>query len=212
MKFLTALLLLSISISSTAQIDLTQLDGIISEEENARFQKLGENRTSEISAIVDGDYIKINVKSDTMYVASLCLCSDEKKTIVLHASSALGQINYAYDSESWTTEEQFTWKVRERDMSASTLAKRRNYLDEFGWVANTTPMGSNKEVEFIIRKDLFTGNRVLLAAGLMLKSDPENIVPLPAKTSGDCAALSLVAGNRENSYQFEPKNWFRIDL
>ena len=201
------------SLSSFAQIDFSQLDGTISESEKVQFRKLGENGSSEILAYVDDDYIKVNVKSDTLYVASLCLCSDEAKTMVLHASAALGQVNYsATERGDWESDGQFDWQVRETDMSEETIQKRKNYLDTYGWVANTLSMGRRGEVEFIIKKSLFPGNEVFLAAGLMPKATPEEIIPLPAVTSGDCAAFSLVAGDPERSYRFEPQTWFKIGL
>ncbi len=213
MKVSLAILLLSVSLISVAQIDLTQLDGTISEDEKAQFQLLGENGVSEISAYVDADYIKINVKSDTMYVASLCFCDGNEKTIVMHASSALGQLNYLSAGDgTWNSSEQFDWKVREKDMSKKTIEKRREYLDNYGWVANTVSMGRKGHVEFIVKKELFTTNQVFLAAGLMLKANPEEIIPLPTRTSGDCAALSLVAGNAEKNYRFEPETWFKINF
>ncbi len=212
MKFLTSTILLFLTITSIAQIDLTQLDGSISEDENTQFGKLGENGSSVLSAVVDGDYIKINVKSDTMYVASLCLCSDNSKMMILHASAALGQVIYSAKDGSWRSDEQFDWKVRETDMTEKTIKKRREYLEKYGWVANTLSMGQIGEVEFIIKKSLFAEKEVFLAAGLMSQANPEEIIPLPTKTSGDCAAYSLVVGDPESSYQFEPKTWFRIGL
>ncbi len=212
MKFLASIFLVTLSLASAGQIDFTKLDGIISESENSQLSKLGENGSSKISAAVVGDYIKVNILSDAMYVASLCFCSDDSKTLVVHASAALGQVSYSARGDSWRSDETFDWKVRETDMSKKTIEKRRDYLDTYGWVANTLSMGRRGEVEFVIKKSLFSGNEVFLAAGLMPESNPEEIVPLPTETSGDCAAYSLVAGDPQKSYRFEPKTWFKISL
>lgn len=213
MKNLIAVLFFTSTLPSIAQIDLTQLDGTISEEEKAQFQLLGKNEVSEISMSADGDYLKINIKTDTIFVASLCLCDGNGKTIVMHASSALGQSSYySKEDDTWNSTESFVWKVRETDMKTETIAKRIDYLEQNGWVANTVMMGQRGEVEFIIKKDLFDGKKVFLGAGLMLKANPQDIIPLPEKTSGDCAAFSLVAGPALKSYQFRPDEWYKIKL
>ena len=136
-----------------AQIDFTQLDGQVSKEETAQFEKLGQNENSQLSVTSTDQYLKINVTSDTLYVASLCLCLDEKKTRVFHASAALGNVNYTLDSnEKWITNDKFDWKMRERSLDAATNELRKAHLKTYGWVSNTTGMGSRKAVEFIFKK------------------------------------------------------------
>lgn len=202
-----------VAITSHAQIDLSQLDGQITENEKKLFQVLGENGNSQIAIAQDGDYLRINVTSDTMYVASLCLCAENKKTMVLHASAALGNVNYkAGNKGKWNSSDKFDWQMRENDMSTETLKLRGAHLEKYGWVANTTGMGSRREVEFIISKTLLDGQKISLAAGLMPKADPENIIGIPTETSGDCAAFTLVAGPPAPQYQFEPERWLQIRL
>ncbi|MEP1095109.1 MAG: hypothetical protein ABJG78_08365 [Cyclobacteriaceae bacterium] len=209
--FLAILCLLATA--SAAQIDLSQLDGKITESEKKLFQLLGENGNSQLSISQENDHLKINVISDTMYVASLCLCIDKKKTIVLHASAALGKVNYKSGGKGqWNSSDKFDWQMRESDMSAETIKLRETHLKEFGWVANTLGMGSRREAEFIISRSLLEGKDISLAAGLMPKSDPENIIGIPAGTSGDCAAFTLVAGPPEPTYQFDPERWLKIRL
>ncbi|MEP5612176.1 MAG: hypothetical protein ABJP45_07995 [Cyclobacteriaceae bacterium] len=202
-----------LAITCTAQIDLSHLDGRVTESEKRLFQLLGKNGNSQLSIAQEDGYLKINVTSDTMYVASLCLCINKKKTIVLHASAALGNVNYESGSKGqWNSSDTFDWQLRENDMSFETIELRKAHLETYGWVANTLGMGSQREAEFVISRSLLEGNNISLAAGLMPKADPENIIGIPAETSGDCAAFSLVAGPPEPAYQFDPERWLKIKL
>lgn len=213
MKWIIFSIFYTYSLVSFSQIDWEQLDGIISNDEKIAFQKLGENGSSEISIAKTVDYLKVNVSSDTMYVASLCLCTNTNKTMVLHASAALGNVNYDMDSNgSWNTTDSFDWQMRESDMSEKTKQMRAEHLKKYGWVANTLGMGSRKQVEFIISKAFVNSSSISLAAGLMPKADPENIIGLPANSAGDCADFKLVAGPPNPTYQFKPKGWYKIGL
>ncbi|MEQ9405137.1 MAG: hypothetical protein RIM99_16215 [Cyclobacteriaceae bacterium] len=213
MKQLISLIILLFSLNLAAQPDLTKLDGKISSNERQRFELQGANGNSSISTSIDDDFLRINVSSDSLYVASLCLCTSDNEIIVLHASAALGRVNYERTTgQIWKSDDKFDWRIREPEMTPEIIQKRLEHLNNYGWVANTLGMGTGQDAEFIIRKDLFESNTIYLAAGLMSRADPENIIPLPAKTAGDCADFALVAGPPKPEYSFDPKKWFKIDL
>lgn len=129
---------------------------------------------------------------------------------MLHASAALGSINYKKEGNKWTTNQKFDWQMREKFMDAPTIAKRRKYLENNGWIANTMGMGKVGETEFIINRNTFKGE-LKVAMGLMTTEDPNNIVGIPSAGSGDCADQKLVSGDPKSSYLFSTKNWIHID-
>lgn len=203
-KVLSIAIILLLAAITHAQ-DLQNLDGNISSEEANSLKVIGENENNQLMIGDLGDYLRIAVKSEELYVASLCICNDQNEVIVLHASAALGQIVYKRDGGKWTTGEKFDWQMRETGMDASTIAKRTNYLEVNGWVANTMRMGAKGETEFILDRKLFSGD-LKLAIGLMTAADPENIVGVPYDIEG-CATHSLVAGPPNSTYKFLPDRW-----
>ncbi len=204
-------LLLFFAYSSQAQVDLKNLDGNISSQEIKRLEISGENGTNQLLINPSSDnYLNVTVKSEELYVASLCICNEQNEIAVLHASAALGQIIYRKEGDAWVTNQKFDWQMREEGMDDATIVKRNQYLKDNGWIANTMGMGQVGETEFIIDRRVFSGE-LKLAIGLMTADEPENIVGIPIKGVSDCANLKLVSGDPKNSYQFDIKDWIRIE-
>ena len=204
-------LLLFFAYSSQAQIDLKNLDGNISSQEIKGLEILDENGTNQLLIDPSSDnYLKITVKSEELYVASLCICNEQDEVTVLHASAALGQILYKKEGDGWVTNQKFDWQLREVDMKDATIAKRNQYLQDNGWVANTMNMGNAGETEFIIDRKAFAG-KLKLAIGLMTAENPNSIVGIPSDGAGDCADHKLVAGPPKTNYQFSPGQWLEVD-
>lgn len=208
MKALLSLIVFAFSIHVNGQFN--QLDGLVTESDWDKATII-EDDISKIRVIDMGDYLWIRLKSEELYVASLCLCGNVKEVIVLHASAALGAVTYHKQEANWNTEDSFVWKVRETGMDEATIRKRKEHYEKYGWVANTVSMGNKGETEFIINKSLYGNGELYLAAGLMSASDPENIIPLPAESSGDCADPKLVGGPPNRTYQFNPESWYKAN-
>ncbi|MEQ8627323.1 hypothetical protein [Ekhidna sp.] len=203
-------LLLFFVYSCQAQLDLKNLDGNISPEEDQKLNVLGKNSDNQLLIDPSSDnYLKITVKSEELYVASLCICNEQDEVIILHASAALGQILYKKEGDRWITNQKFDWQMRGVDMKVSTIAKRLQYLKSTGWVANTMSMGNVGETEFIIDRKVFSGE-LKLAIGLMTAENPDNIVGIPPKEAGDCADQKLVSGDPKSNYGFDTSNWITL--
>ncbi|WP_185152730.1 hypothetical protein, partial [Fulvivirga aurantia] len=94
-----------------------------------------------------------------------------------------------------------------------TISKRSTYFQQYGWVGNTMSMGKAGENEIIIDKKLFDKKSPIhLAAGLMPEVNPTQIISLPEGHSAGCANAKLVSGDPNESYNFLPTGWYRIDL
>ncbi|MEO9483616.1 MAG: hypothetical protein ABJG47_09235 [Ekhidna sp.] len=205
------LLLLTIFIFHSLQAQLEQLDGVISEEEESQLRLIGENGSSSMFIDTSSDYsVRVIIKSEKLYVASLCVCNEKNEVIVMHASSALGDQTYIQSNDTWSTEDTFKWEVREVALTAEIIEKRRQYLEKHGWVANTVSMGKGGETEFFINRKLLEKSGASFALGLMTESDPENIIGIPAVGSGDCADFKLVSGDPATHYSFNPEKWIKI--
>jgi len=151
--------------------------------------------------------LRITVASEPVGVASLCLATTERVR-VLHASAALGMLDYHREEQTWTTEESFVWALRDTAMTAAALESRRAHLEAHGWVATTNEMGRAGETEFLIRWDLLPEGDLYLGLGIMPKERPTEIIGMPSERVGDCARGDLVRGPAPLSgLRFDPESW-----
>lgn len=193
-----------------AQFD--QLDGSISAKENQQLTTIGENGSNMMQIDQSSEnFIRVTIKSGTLYVASLCACTSKNEVFVLHASAALGDQTYTQASNYWITNDVFNWEVREGEMTAAAIKKRQDYFEKKGWVANTVHMGNDGETEFFISREILGEGDVYLALGLMTEANPEVIIDIPENGAGDCADLKLVSGDPKSRYSFDPSTWIKIN-
>jgi hypothetical protein len=178
------------------------LDGKLAEDEVAPV--LARSAEIKLSARREGPYLRVNVVSEPIFVASLCIAT-ENRVLVLHASAALGAVTYTFDGEVWSTTEKFDWAVRDTTQSKEARAERAQHLASHGWVATTARTGEPGVTEFLIHDDLVPqGAR--LALGLMPGAHPEAILGLPREPAG-CANAELVGGPAPPVLRFVPENW-----
>lgn len=101
--FFLPFLLLPFLLNSQSALEMP--DGIISELDLVNFKLLGNNGDDKLFIQNADDYIKLSIQSEELYVASLCLCSQDQ-IIVLHASAALGKVIYKKEADGvWRTRE-----------------------------------------------------------------------------------------------------------
>jgi len=187
------------------------LDGIFSTaERNAATDSLREEEAA-IFIQSDDALLKITVQSEPIGVASLCLATDGLVR-VLHASAALGMLEYHMDGQTWGTERVFEWAMRDTALTPSALEARRTYLEANGWVATTSRMGNEEETEFLIRHDFLPEGPLYLGLGIMPMARPMEIIGLPSASAGDCARGDLVRGPAPQSgLRFEPVSWKPVE-
>lgn len=186
------------------------LDGTLTKEEVEALNSKVETEYVTVYSKKEGDLISIAVKSAPHFVASVCL-SNSDAVLVLHASSALGQLRYVPKNGSWDPVGKFVWEVRDTSMEPEAIRQRIDYFNKNGWVANTTPMGTAGETEFLVRADLLDGKDPRFAVGIMPASNPENIISAPPERDG-CGDRMLVSGNSERlGMKFDKKSWIRIE-
>ena len=205
-------LLAFLLLTSHIQAQLQKLDGNITEAEIQSLSTIDSHGANSLMIDTSSQqFIKVALKSEKLYVASLCVCIGENKIMVMHASAALGDLTYTYQqNKHWVTDDKFVWAVRENDMTPETIEKRKQYFDDRGWIGSTMSMGNDGETEFLIDRKLFGNQSLSLAIGLMTEGDPENIIGIPKNDASDCAAHALVSGDPESSYRFDTSGWLKI--
>lgn len=135
------------SISYPELIDVLNFKNI----ESKKFILIRESET---------DYY-IGIKSNTSTAVNLLIKSNNYIRI-LHASFSLGDSFYLKEKGEWKSVMPYHWGFQDRILDDSTSIKNRISLDtellQFyknkQWVANTIPMGSFNDMEFIVSKKL----------------------------------------------------------
>jgi hypothetical protein len=79
---------------------------------------------------------------------------------VMHASAALGAVQYLPQSNKWSTAQQFNWQLRDRVYNPATEQKLNEYYDQHGWAANNLNIGDGMTVEFKIDLSRFAGQKL----------------------------------------------------
>lgn len=209
-SFLLLFLLLLLSPDYVfSQDNLSQLDGIVNQNEVDEMQLIGSTDHAEFYLSSDDRLLKISIKSAPIYVASLCIAQNESIT-VYHSSAALGSIAYNISGKNWITKDEFIWEMRNESMSPDALTERSLYFEEQNWIATTTGMGEPGETEFYFNINAFSSDPIFLAAGIMLASNPDSIDPFPELNANACSDHALVAGSPKPQYPFNYSKWILV--
>jgi hypothetical protein len=161
----------------------------------------------------DGAALYIAITSPGDGFTSLCLGSADSVRI-LHASAALGAIDYLRSSGLWATNHtSFVYGMRNTARTDAAVAERQAYFAEHGWVASTARMGGGRVQEFKIdRKRITPGTRLAMAYYVMTGAGSVLAWPDSMPPSDGCAALALARGDAVNGLSFDPARWAPISL
>ena len=143
--------------------------------------------------------------------ASVCLGSPDVVRI-LHASAALGAIEYRPSGNVWSTlANGFVYGMRDTAVTEAAASARRAYLAEHGWVASTARMGGGRSQEFQIDLGRMPkGARI--AVGYYGLAGQGSVLGWPddLRTSDGCAAIELVRGMTPGTLSFDSARWMAI--
>ena len=159
----------------------------------------------------DGAALYIAVESPNDGFTSLCLGTTDRVQ-VLHASAALGAVDYRRTGGTWTPDQtSFVYGVRDPSMSEVAIAQRQAYFAENGWVASTATMGGHRVQEFKIDMRRIATR---LAVAYYVTTGTGSVMTWPPSmpVTDGCAALPLVRGTVPAGLTFDPQRWAPVVL
>lgn len=187
-------------------LNAVQTDGILAD---------GEWSDAEQHEIGDGNKVFLKRDKADLYVALKgskspswfhLYLSDGKHVKVMHASAALGAINYRIEGSLWrTNDKSFAYELRDREFNAETAAKMDAYYLKNGWVANNVNLGDKKTTEARIN---LGGFEPKYFACVIATPDKYYSFPLDLKDSS--VLTRLVQGYAVDSLAFDPKSWKKL--
>ena len=161
----------------------------------------------------DGAALYIAIESPSDGFTSLCLGSPESVRI-LHASAALGAVDYRERSGQWTpAQTSFTYAMRDPALTAAAIADRQAYFVQHGWVASTARMGGGRVQEFRIdRTRLSPATRLAVAYYVTTGAGSVLTWPDSLPATDGCAAVALARGEVVTGLAFDTARWAPLSL
>jgi len=123
---------------------------------------------------------------------------------VLHTSAALGTAKFAWQAGVWTRVQNFSWRCRDIGFSETAQAKRAEFLQQEGWLAAISRMGTPNELEYKIS---LTEDISAMAINILQELKPN---PFPSGLEDDC--VQAFPGGIPEEMQFSIENWTRLEL
>lgn len=171
------------------------------------------------------DLYYVGVRSNTKTILNAYKISKDSIKI-MHASASLGETNFLKIGEYWV-KDPLKWDWRYRDTVVWGRYHKQNYLHEhplqdfseyyevFNWVANTVSFGSNREMEFVISKNILPDISSLLVTYQIKTSNGTRVITGPGLQSGITLSDSLNALIHEGALPLLPdtlpENFFNIN-
>ena len=154
----------------------------------------------------DGSYFYAAVHGKAAGWSQLYLAEEDGREIVVrHASAALGSSVYKIERTGiWQPQSEFTWQLRDKDLSAATLAKMDEHLKTAGWVANNNNMNERDQFEFKWRP-LRPGSLRFRMAVEYVVNDTKQYFPETWSDDGINSRLAL--GYSPRDLNFDVKGW-----
>lgn len=163
---------------------------------------------SELLLQYEEPYLYLAIRSSTPEMIVGNIFVEDGDTIrILHSSAALGTAIYQKEADAWRLAQGFDWRCRNSSDSAPAKAERDLFLQEEGWLAANSRMGTPNELEYQIEA---TRGPVRLAANLLRSSEPDTKVPWPADLDDDC--IKPTPGGMPEQMEFAPGRWVVVEI
>lgn len=88
-------------------------------------------------------HLYLGLSTSRKGIATLGIAKDDKVQ-VLHASAALGAVDYLPDEKTWKRTKDFEYRCREDGDPKVTADERREHLQKYGWIATTIGMSKGQ--------------------------------------------------------------------
>lgn len=98
-----------------------------------------------------GGVLYLGVRLARPAITTLALARDEKHVTVLHASQALGAVDYTLEAGAWKRGADFVWRCKDAADTEPNRTERREHLAQQGWCATTLKQGLG-QAEFALAR------------------------------------------------------------
>ncbi|MBT3391150.1 MAG: formylglycine-generating enzyme family protein [Chloroflexi bacterium] len=177
----------------------------------------GEWDVARIEAFADGSelflmhadgYLYLGIRANTPeMIAGNVFIQRDRDILILHSSAALGTAIYRQADDYWLQAQDFDWQCRQTSSSDAARAERYVFLQDEGWVAANSRMGTPEELEYQLE---ITDQPLRLAASFLRASNPTKKIPWPANLEDDC--IKPTPGGFPEQLNFLPEKWALLEF
>lgn len=179
------------------------IDGILSPDEWKAAETATLSDGSELFMMQDDEHLYLGVRSVTDdLIGANVFVADGEKVRILHTSAALGTAVYQQNVSIWQQTQDFDWQCRDTGSSAVAQAERVAYLQENGWLAANSRMGTPNELEYQIR---LAGIAPRIAVSIFRSSAPNERVIWPLGLTD--ATTQPHPGGLPDEMNLTPEQW-----
>ncbi len=163
---------------------------------------------SELLLLSAGNYLYLGIRSNTPgMIAGNVFINHGDEISIMHSSAALGTAVYQKNEKSWHQIQDFTWRCRDTSSSEFAQDERDAFLQDEGWLAFNSRIGTPEELEYQIE---VTGNPIQLAVNFIRASKPSEKIPWPADLNDD--SIKPTPGELPDLLVFSPELWATVDV
>lgn len=193
------------------------LDGKVELDEwrdAAVIARAGAGTADEVQLLAQhaGGVLYLGVRLARPAITTLALARDEKHVTVLHASQALGAVDYALEAGAWKRGEDFAWRCKDAADTEANRTERREHLAQRGWYATTMKLGLG-QTEFALAKPFVApaadGTTTMRLALSLLGG---SALRVPEKLADGVKHTALQMGMAPAELVFAPESWVQLQL
>jgi len=182
------------------------LDGTISADEwnGARREQFSDG--SELLLKYHDGYLYLGIRANApgMIVGNIFVSQGDRVSI-LHSSAALGTAIYEKSADGFQQAQDFAWRCRSSSNSPSAQAERDAFLQQEGWMADNSYMGTPEELEY---KIAMPNGSLRLAVTFTPASDVSERIYWPIGLEDDC--IKPPQGEFPKTMQLSPFTWAMV--
>jgi len=182
------------------------LDGTISSDEwSDAKQELFSDGSELLMKYHEGYlYLGIRASAPGMIVGNIFVNHGDRVSI-LHSSAALGTAIYEKSVDGFQQTQDFVWRCRSSSNSPTAQAERDAFLEQEGWVAGNSYMGTPQELEY---KIAMPNGSLRLAVTFTPASDVSVRIYWPASLADDCTKSPQ--GEFPKNMRFSLSTWATV--
>jgi TolB protein len=163
---------------------------------------------SELLLLYADGYLYLGIRANTPgMIAGNVFVNRGEEIAILHSSAALGTAIYQQGEGRWYQVQDFTWQCRSTSSSESAQAERDAFLQQEGWVAANSRMGTPEELEYRIE---MPEDALRVAVNFIRASNTNQKIPWPAGLEDSC--ITPTPGGLPADLYFLPEEWTVLEI
>ena len=189
--------------ADSGQTDFSGIDGQLTPAEKAVATLLKMSRGGAVYARLSGDILYAAIESPVGGFGNVCIGSD-RKVRLLHASAALGDVEFERSGSSWVRMTSFNWVLRDSSrVPAPTAEDRKAHFESRGWLANARNAPTLVR-EFLVRVQ---PDERYVAFSFVETAGRNEGSMAPAALNDGCADARVMQGALPETASFRPSDW-----